>query len=66
VVINQDIVRHLHQINMGSVKDAGTLLAYLSGYLGASGRGMGAVDCKVLASLIDEWLEKERGNAIEI
>jgi hypothetical protein len=62
VVINQDIVRHFHQVGMREVKDAGTLLAYLSGYIGASGdgEGMGAVDCMVIASLIDEWLEKER------
>lgn len=66
-VVNQDIVRHLHQIKMREFDDAGSLLSYLSGYIGAhaDGSGMGSVDCMVIASLIDEWMEERRGRAVE-
>lgn len=66
-VVNQDIVRHLHQIRMRDLDDSGSLLSYLSGYIGAfgDGSGMGSVDCMVIASLIDEWMEERRGKAVE-
>ena len=65
-VVNQDIVRHLHQLKMREFNYAGSLLSYLSGYIGAhADGGMGSVDCMVIASLIDEWMEERRGRAVE-